>query len=78
MESPKPSATTIPMTALVVCVVPASHSLAAHSTRMNVPMTMDDTIANTAARFSTKPTSMSRRLSAAYVRPAERETWTGC
>jgi hypothetical protein len=35
---------------------------------MNAPITIADTIVKTAARFKKKPTSISRRLSAAYVR----------
>src|SRR5580692_529649 len=67
-EMPRPSATTMPMKTLAVWVVLASQAPAAHSARMNAPITIAETIVKTAARFKKKPTSMSRRLSAAYVR----------
>ncbi len=57
----------MPAKALVMWAALASHALAAHSTKMNAPITIADTIVKTAARFRKKPTSMSRRLSAAYV-----------
>ena len=64
---PRPSATTIPTKALVVWVVLASQAPTAHSARTNAPITIAETIVKTAARFKKKPTSISRRLSAAYV-----------
>src|SRR5579863_2472757 len=66
-EMPSPRATTMPTMALVVCVVLASQALAAHSARMNTTITIAETIAKTVARLRKKPTSSSRRLSAAYV-----------
>src|SRR5580704_12411728 len=67
-EMPRPSATTMPMKTLAVWVVLASQAPAAHSARMNAPITIAETIVKTVARFKKKPTSMSRRLRAAYVR----------
>lgn len=57
----------MPMKTLVVWVVLVSQALAAHSARTNPPITIAETIVKTVARFKKKPTSISRRLSAAYV-----------
>src|SRR5579864_1415372 len=66
-ERPSTSATTMPMSALVVWIAPASHALAAHSAKTNAPITTVETMANTIVRFNTNPTSIKRRLTAANV-----------
>src|SRR5579863_2762122 len=67
-ERPSTSATTMPMSALVAWIAPASHALAAHSAKTNAPIMMVETIANTTVRFNTNPTSTKRLLTAAYVK----------